>query len=111
MMEQVEPDILYLACTRPAMRLGVPFEAFALNLCGSFLIGIWLGNPFYWAIGVVLHFPMRILASQDHNIFRIGRLWITTKGASLHRQVWGGSSLSPLPSGLPRKPADIAGAL
>lgn len=111
MSEQIEPDILFLATTRPAMKLGVPFEAFMLNMGGSFLVGLWLGSPVYWLIGVALHFPMRILTSVDYNIFRIGRLWVVTKGASLHNGLWGGSSLSPLPDGLPRKAADVSGAI
>jgi len=37
----------------------------------TFFIGLWLGSPLYWLIGVVIHFPMRVIASKDHNFFRI----------------------------------------
>ena len=107
----MEKQILYLACTRPATKLGVPFEGFMLNFCGSFLIGIWMGSPLYWTIFGVLHFPMRILTSIDHNFFRIGRLWLETKGRSLRMDHWGGSLLSPLPVGVPRKAKEICGCV
>lgn len=93
----MQKDILFLALTRPPMILGVPFEGFCVNFLGSFFVGLWGSNPFYWLIGVFLHFPLQAIASQDHNCFRIMRLWIYTKGSSIGREMWGGSMLSPLP--------------
>ncbi len=95
-MDEMEGDVLFLALTRPPMKFGVPFEAFVLNGILSFFVGLWLDNPFFWLIGLVLHFPMRIIASRDHNFFRVGRLWFLTKGQSMRSGVWGGSMLSPL---------------
>jgi type IV secretion system protein VirB3 len=91
-------DILFLACTRPAMMLGVPFEGFMVNFCGSFIFGLIMGSPLYWLIGIALHFPMRILTGIDHNFFRIGRLWIETKGASIGNDRWGGAVLVAMPA-------------
>lgn len=107
----MEKSILYLACTRPATKMGVPFEGFMVNFCLSFLIGIWMGSPLYWLIFGVFHFPMRILASYDHNFFRVWRLGLETKGRSLRMDHWGGSLLSPLPVGAPRKARDVVGSV
>ena len=80
------------------MRWGVPFESLVANGCLTFFVGLWMGSPVYWLIGIVIHFPMRIIASKDHNFFRVYRLWFQTKGSALKSSVWGGSMLSPLPT-------------
>lgn len=102
-MTNLERDTLFLALTRPALRWGVPFEALLLNGMGSFFIGLWLGNPCYWIIGVILHFPMRVISAHDPNFFRIGRLWMTTKGRNGSGVLWGGSMLSPMSDQRPTK--------
>jgi type IV secretion system protein VirB3 len=103
-----EPDVLFLACSRPAMAFGVPFEGFMLNFCGTFLLGLWLGSPLYWLVGIALHFPMRIVTALDHNFFRLGRLWLETKGASVRSDLWGGSSLAVLPAARPKTARELA---
>lgn len=90
------------------MKLGVPFEGFLVNVILSFFVGLWLGNPFYWAIGVIIHFPMRIIASRDHNLFRLGRLWLATKGQSIGGDIWGGASLAPMNDSPARRAKDWA---
>lgn len=106
-MRGVDRDILFLACTRPAMMAGVPLEGFAANACLTLLLGMWLGSPLYWLLGVVIHFPMRAVTAWDHNFFRVGRLWLETKGAGIGGELWGGSTLSPIASSPARKPAEI----
>lgn len=95
-MHQMEKDTLFLALTRPPSFRGVPFEGFLVNMILSFFVGLWLGNPFYWLVGVAIHFPMRVIASKDHNFFRVWRLWMATKGQSIGGDLWGGSSLAPM---------------
>lgn len=104
----MEKETLFLALTRPAIvpYLGVPFEALMLNLMLSFFVGLWGGNPFLWGVFVIIHFPMRVIASIDPNFFRLGRLWLLTKGQSVGSDIWGGSMLSPLPSRLSKHAKD-----
>lgn len=89
------------------MKWGVPVEGFRLNVFGSFCFGLIMGSPLYWAIGLVLHFPMRALADWDHNFYRVLRLWAATKGAGMGADLYGGSALAPLPSGRARKGSEI----
>jgi type IV secretory pathway VirB3-like protein len=98
-MDQLQ-DTLFLILTRPPTRWGVPFEALICNGILTFFIGLWLGNPLFWAVGLIIHFPMRVIASKDHNFFRIGRLWLMAKFEAVKSSMWGGSMLSPLPTGL-----------
>jgi type IV secretory pathway VirB3-like protein len=97
-----QQDTLFLILTRPPLRWGVPFEALICNAGLSFFAGLWLGSPLYWLVGVIIHFPMRVIASRDHNFFRIYRLSLTAWGAAVMSSLWGGSMLSPLPTGLPK---------
>jgi type IV secretion system protein VirB3 len=110
-MDGLQKDTLFLACTRPAMFWGVPFEGFMLNFCLSFLLGLWLGSPVYWLVGVVIHFPMRILASMDHNFFRVWRLWLETKGSAVGSDLWGGSALAAMPARQRRRPSEEPGSV
>jgi type IV secretion system protein VirB3 len=90
-------DVLFLACTRPAMWQGVPLEALAINGMITSIIFVVMSNPFYLLIGVVVHYAMRALISHDYNMFTILRLWSATKGRARNTDQWGGSSVSPLP--------------
>jgi type IV secretion system protein VirB3 len=94
-------EMLYLAITRPAMKLGVPVEGLCLNLLLCYLAFLWIAhaNPIT-VRGVicmvmlpVVHFVMRLLVSIDHNLFRIIRLAAETRGL----QVRGVSVLWAMP--------------
>ena len=66
-----EHDICFLACTRPAMFLGVTMEAFGFNVIGSTIAFLVLGSIRYAVIGIAVHFVFRALIWHDHNRFRI----------------------------------------
>lgn len=84
-------DPLFLAVTRPAMKWGVPMEGYFLNLFGTFIFGMVMGSPLWWALFFVVHLPMRALANRDPNFFRELRLWLETKGSNI------GGVLSAMP--------------
>lgn len=79
---------LYLACTRPAMKWGVPYEGWALNFYGVPYIGMALGSPFYWLLGVPIHFAMKYHANKNPNFFREVRMWVTARGAVTGGTLW-----------------------
>src|SRR3954454_21018681 len=101
-----EPDTLFLACTRPAMFLGVPLQAFAVLLvgCGEFFVLSGLGRHglsrmiVTAVVSSLAYVACRIATAIDHNIFCILFLWCTTKGrASRNARFWHGSSATPAP--------------
>lgn len=102
---EIRKDTLFLALTRPAMKLGVPALGFGMNFVLSFFVGLWGNNPFYWLICIAIHFAMRIIASSDPNFFRIWYLWLITKGSAVGSDAWGGAMLSPIPDFIDRKKA------
>jgi type IV secretion system protein VirB3 len=90
-------DPLFLACTRPAMVLGVPMEAMGVNVIVSgvaFLVG---GSLLYLLSAPALHLVFRSICKADHNAFRLLFVYVDTKGRSRNGGLWGGSSTSPLP--------------
>ncbi|MBV8915366.1 MAG: VirB3 family type IV secretion system protein [Acetobacteraceae bacterium] len=92
-------ETLFLACTRPAMRHGVPMEAWYLNLFGTFLFGMIMGSPLYWVAGGPIYVLTRILAGWDPNFFGILRRWAETKGQAFGTVLYGGSALLALSPG------------
>lgn len=106
-MDDEEPDILFLAVTQPTMKYGVPYEGFMANVLITFVFGMVMGSPLWWAAGFGVHWPMRLLTSRDHNVFRVLSLWMQTKAASTGRDTKGCSSFAPISSVKPRRSEEI----
>lgn len=107
--EEFDPDVLFLALSRPAMKFGVPAVGLLLNLCVSLIVGGWIGvggrfQLVYAAvIGGSLHLVMRVLIARDYNIFRLLTLMLETRGRSGFDNRFGGASATPLPAEWPKK--------
>ena len=95
--EALTEDPLFLACTRPAMVMGVPMEAMGVNVILSGLVFLIGGGLVYLLVAPVLHMVFRAVCRADHNAFRLLFLYVDTKGRSRNSALWGGSSPSPLP--------------
>src|SRR4051812_43283004 len=78
--ERLEEEPLFLACTRPAMVLGVPMEAMGLNLIVSCVTFLAAGSMLWLLIAPVLHLVFRAICRSDPNAFRVIYLWVETKG-------------------------------
>ena len=90
-------DVLFLACTRPAMVAGVPMEAMGVNIILSATAFLAAHNLFYLLIAPAFHLVFRAICRTDHNAFRVLFLYVQTKGRARTGAVWGGSSCPPLP--------------
>ena len=95
--ERLVEDTLFLACTRPAMVLGVPMEAAGVNLIVSATAFLAGHSLFYLLIAPALHFVFRGICRTDHNAFRLLLMFLNTKGRARNSALWGGSSCTPLP--------------
>jgi type IV secretion system protein VirB3 len=95
----LEADTCFLACTRPAMFLGVTMEAFGFNVVGTTIACLMLGSFRYAVIGIAIHYAFRAVIWHDHNRFRVLLAWIETRGRMRNGMIWGGSSVTPLPLG------------
>jgi type IV secretion system protein VirB3 len=106
--ERLTEDILYLACTRPAMVLGAPMEAVGVNIIAT-AIAFLAGHSLGWlAIAPALQLVFQAICKSDHNAFRVLWLFLETRGRARNVALWGGSSISPLPMmrpALARSPA------
>jgi type IV secretion system protein VirB3 len=95
--ERLAEEPLFLACTRPAMVLGVPMEAMGLNLIASCVVFLAAGSMLWLLVAPALHLVFRAICRADANAFRILYLWVETKGRARNGGQWGGSSPTPLP--------------
>lgn len=94
--ESIDEDVLFLACTRPAMIGGVTMEAMGFNIIGTSILFLVAGSLLYALVGVVFHFIFQAVTRHDHNRFRVLAAWMNTRGRARNTTVWGGSSLTPL---------------
>lgn len=94
--ERLIEDTLFLACTRPALFLGVPMEAVGANLIVSATAFLAGGSPAYLLVAPALHLVSRAVCKADPNAFRILGLFLETKGRARNGRLWGGSSATPL---------------
>lgn len=95
--ERLAEDVLFLACTRPAMFLGVPMEAMGINIILTAIAFLGGHSLLYLLIAPALHVVFQAICKSDHNAFRILWLYVETKGRSRNGGLWGGSSATPLP--------------
>ncbi|MFN3668439.1 MAG: type IV secretion system protein VirB3 [Brevundimonas sp.] len=95
--ERLIEDPLFLACTRPAMVMGVPMEAMGVNVIVSGVVFLVGGSLLYLLAAPALHLVFRAVCRSDHNAFRLLFVWLDTKGRARNAALWGGSSPSPLP--------------
>ncbi len=95
--ERLVEDPLFLACTRPAMVMGVPMEAMGVNVILSGLVFLIGGSLLYLLVAPALHMVFRGVCRADHNAFRLLLVYLDTRGRARNSALWGGSSPSPLP--------------
>lgn len=95
--ERLAEDTLFLACTRPALVLGVPMEAMGVNLIVSSVAFLAGGSLLYLLIAPALHLVFQAVCKADPNAFRVLYLFVETRGRARNAGLWGGSSASPLP--------------
>nr|WP_312119739.1 type IV secretion system protein VirB3 [Brevundimonas diminuta] len=95
--ERLIEDPLFLACTRPAMVMGVPMEAMGVNVILSGIVFLVGGSLLYLLVAPALHLVFRAVCKADHNAFRLLFVYVDTKGRSRNSATWGGGSPSPLP--------------
>ena len=94
--ERLTEDALFLACTRPAMILGVTMEAFGLNIMFSTILYILAGSILYGLVALPIHGLCRVICKHDPNQFRILFAFFETKGRHRNGKIFGGSSCTPL---------------
>lgn len=95
--DRLAEDTLFLACTRPALVLGVPMEAMGVNLIASSVAFLAGGSLLYLLIAPALHLVFQAICKADPNAFRVLYLFVETRGRARNGGLWGGSSASPLP--------------
>lgn len=91
-------DTLFVACTRPATKFGVPYDGLRVNAFVTLVITtIIIHQPPGFLIGIAIHMGMRELCRVDPHFFHKWKLYARTKMISGNAHLWGGSRLDPSP--------------
>lgn len=90
-------DPLFVAMTRPATVLGVPYVAFVAEIVVSAMVFLAIGNPLWIAIVFPIHGILYLISVNDPSIFFSIAMWVKTNGKCLNTAYWGAASFSPLP--------------
>ena len=77
--ENPTEDLLFLACTRPAMMAGVTIEAGFIILIVTSIVFLAGGSLLYLLSGVFIYAACRAMCAQDPNQFAILFAWTRTK--------------------------------
>ncbi|MGE4043373.1 MAG: VirB3 family type IV secretion system protein [Acetobacteraceae bacterium] len=104
--EELIPAPLHIGATRPALIWGVPYVLAILIIQLGGIAGV-----FHWAgpvIALPAWFLAAILVRRDYNAPRVWALWYGTSARAWDAEVWGGSSMAPMPLHLPRRFRGIA---
>ena len=107
MTEPLVEDVLFLACTRPAMIAGAPMEAVGLNLIVSATAFLAGRSLLYLAVAPAVHLVSAATCRHDHNAFRLLWLFLDTKARARNTVLWGGSSAPPLPPARRHAPGEL----
>jgi type IV secretion system protein VirB3 len=94
--QSLTEDILFLACTRPAMVFGAPMEAVGVTLIVSALAFLAAGSLLYLLVAPSLHLVCRAICANDANAFRVLYLGLAARAKVGGTGLWGGSSPDPL---------------
>ena len=106
--DRLVEDTLFLACTRPAMLLGVTVEAVGLNMIFSSILFILGGSLLFGLVAIPIHLACRLACRQDPNQFRILFAWFETRCRHRNASYWGGSSCTPLQLLRRYRPEEVA---
>lgn len=92
------PDTLFVANTRPTAPGGVPLEI-SMVACGCVvLVVLATMNPAWFLLLLPGWAILKVKCSKDLHIGSILWGWMHNAGRSLHRALWGGSTVAPLPA-------------
>jgi type IV secretory pathway VirB3-like protein len=93
-------DTLFVACTRPTTKWGVPYDGLRVNAFVTLIVTtVIIKQPPGFLIGIAIHMGMRELCRLDPHFFHKWKLYYRTKMMSMMTSsLWGGSRLDPSPA-------------
>ena len=100
--EALSEDVLPIAMTRPAMRFGLPLALLLPLGCVGYallmLIPGWRSIAYAAATVLPLGVVARLFVAIDYNWPSLFLRWAWKALGQLDNAIWGGASVSPLPS-------------
>lgn len=92
----VTKDPLFQGVTRPAMLMGVTYEAFVFNFLFTALMFLGSGRLMLLLVCIPVHLVCYVVCTQDVRFFGMVHLWLRTSGRNRNRPFWQANALSPM---------------
>ncbi len=89
-------DPLFQGVTRPAMLMGVTYEAFVFNFLFTAIAFLGSGRLSMLLVCLPIHAVCFLVCIRDVRFFGLLGLWLKTSGRNRNRLHWQASSLAPL---------------
>lgn len=96
--QEVFTDTLFVALTRPATVMGIPYTAFIAEVMIVGIVFLAVNNPLYLLLAVPVHLCLYAISATDPAALNSLPLWIKTNGRCRNIKFWGAASFSPLPT-------------
>jgi type IV secretion system protein VirB3 len=90
-------DTLFQGVTRPAMLLGVTYEAAVINFLVTAMAFLGSGRLVMLLVCLPIHLVCYVVCIRDVRFFGLFHLWVRTGGRSRTRMFWNATTLAPLP--------------
>ncbi|MRK19081.1 type IV secretion system protein VirB3 [Pseudomonas sp. JG-B] len=94
--EELTGEPLFVGLTRPATILGIPYEAFVIELMAVTISFLAANNPLVLFGGVPIHGILYLISANDPAIFGSFFVWAKIQGRCQNRLFWTAASFSPL---------------
>ena len=93
----VKTHVLVVGATRPAMIMGITYEAIVFITMAVGITYVFMENPLYLLTYVPLHGIAYLICMKDPRAFRLITKWLETKGRCFNRLLWQSASYTPVP--------------
>lgn len=93
--QPINVDVLFVALTRQASVMGLPYEAIIFEAFFTMVVFMMAGNPFYLLVIVPIHLVFYAISADDAGKFDAIQKWLITSGKCLNFRYWQAVSFSP----------------
>lgn len=91
----VQTHVLVVGATRPAMIMGITYEAIVFIAMAVGVSYVFSENPLLLLTYLPLHGIAYLICLKDPRAFRLITAWLATKGRCFNRLHWQSASYSP----------------
>lgn len=93
--QPIKADVLFVALTRQASAMGLPYQALAFEGFITMIAFTLSSNPLVLLMIVPLHLLFYAISAEDQGKFDAIHKWVITSGRCLNKLHWKATSFAP----------------